>query len=343
MKKLRVVQIGLGHDHSLVTFGSLLSLSEYYEVLGFILPPEEEGIFPDRIRWLKEKGATFYDLSDLETLAPDAVVVEAEDEYLTKYAQYAIDRGYPVHMDKPGAPDLPAFEKMIASVKEKDVPFQIGYMYRYNPMLIDTENKIKRGVYGDIYSIEAQMSCIHPVEKRRWLKKYPGGMMFFLGCHLVDIIYRILGEPIEVIPLNQSVNEAENTGDDFGFAVLRYKNGSSFIKTTAVEEGGFTRRQVVFCGTDGTAQILPTEEYVPGSTQMVARRRSVFHADTEKDWWNTVGTTESCEPFDRYNDMMIDFAKIASREKKNEYTLDYELALFKLLLRCCGKIPSAKS
>ena len=40
--------------------------------------------------------------------------------------------------------------------------------------------------------------------------------------------------------------------------------------------------------------------------------------------------------FDRYDKMMVNFAEMV-RGKENPYTYDYELALYKLVLRACGK------
>ena len=42
------------------------------------------------------------------------------------------------------------------------------------------------------------------------------------------------------------------------------------------------------------------------------------------------------EPFDRYDDMMKNFAEIA-RGKENPYGYDYELELFELVMQACGK------
>ena len=42
------------------------------------------------------------------------------------------------------------------------------------------------------------MSCDHPLEKRKWLSSFQGGMSFFLGCHLTDLIYTLQGTPEEV-------------------------------------------------------------------------------------------------------------------------------------------------
>ena len=41
------------------------------------------------------------------------------------------------------------------------------------------------------------------------------------------------------------------------------------------------------------------------------------------------------ERFTRYGKMMESFAQMARGEKENPYTYDYELALYKLVLKCC--------
>ena len=40
--------------------------------------------------------------------------------------------------------------------------------------------------------------------------------------------------------------------------------------------------------------------------------------------------------FFRYGAMMEGFAEIVRGERENEYSLDYELALFKTLMKACG-------
>lgn len=76
-------------------------------------------------------------------------------------------------------------------------------MYRYNPFVKELLQKVKNGELGDIISVEAQMNCMHSVNTRQWLANFPGGMMFFLGCHLIDLILQIQGMPERIIALNK--------------------------------------------------------------------------------------------------------------------------------------------
>ena len=98
-------------------------------------------------------------------------------------------------------------------------------MYRLNPKINEAIERTKRGEIGKVCCIEAQMSCRHGEELRDWLKVFPGGMTFFLGCHLIDIIYRIQGEPEEIIPINYSSCYDGVAGDDIGMAVFNLIKG----------------------------------------------------------------------------------------------------------------------
>jgi len=47
-------------------------------------------------------------------------------------------------------------------------------------------------------------------------------------------------------------------------------------------------------------------------------------------------TERQSEPFQRYESMMLAFGAMVRGEIQNPYSLDYELALFRTILQCCG-------
>ena len=122
------------------------------------------------------------------------------------------------------------------------------------------------------------------------------------------------------------------TAKDFGFTVFEYENGVSFAKTTAVELGGFERRQLVVNGTRATVELNPLEWYLPGGGGLQTGR--CVRTSTK---WNEKTEKEFSAPCDRYDAMMEFFAEYVRGERKNPYTLDYELELYKTVLRACGK------
>ncbi len=332
MRKIRIAQIGTSRNsHGSTIFRTLKDKSDIFEIAGYALPEGEREKFPEMMQVFDG-----YREMTVEEILNDpkieAVAIETEEIYLTKYAIAAAHHNKHIHMEKPGGTDLHEFEELISLVKEKGIVFHIGYMYRYNPTLIDLLNQVKNGEFGEIFSVEAQMNCHHPSSVRDWLKTFKGGMMFFLGCHLVDLILKIQGQPERIIPLNKK-SGLDADGEDFGMAVFEYKNGVSFAKTTAVELGGFARRQVVVCGSRKTLEIKPIEMYSdPRGSDTVFSEKTEY---TEPGWLE-FGTKTKTEIFGRYDAMMSAFAEFVIGKRQNPNTPDYELMLYKTVLKCCG-------
>lgn len=329
MNKIKIAQIGTSLDsHGTQIWGSLLKQSDIFDVVGYALPENEREKFPERMKDFEG----FREMTVEEILSDESIVavtVETEEIYLTKYALMAAKAGKHVHMEKPGGQSLCDFERLIEAVRKSGKVFHTGYMYRYNPVITELYRQISSGELGEIISIDAQMSCYHPPKTRERVGKLKGGMSFFLGCHLIDIVYRIQGKPKNVISLNRSTGIDGVCAEDFGFAVLEYEKGVSTVKTTDVERGGFTRRSIVVVGSKKTVEIRPIERHHEG-----------LHVTTRTDYntenWLEAGTSYDSKPYRRYDDMMEAFAKMVRGEMINPYTAEYELELYKLIIECCG-------
>ncbi len=335
MKPVKVAQIGTRHDHAIAAFRSLLKQKEYFDLIGLAESPSPapNPVVPASYseEYAQVPCYTIEELLNMDDL--EAVVIECEEESATAVALPFAEKGVAVYMDKPGSQDIQLFEKFISVVKEKTLPFQMGYMYRFNPSILHLMKLIEEGALGEIYSVEAHMDCWHAIEKRQWLDKHTGGMMYFLGCHLIDMIYRIMGEPEEVIPMNMPTGLDSVTAEDYGFCALRYKNGVSFAKTCACEVGGFLRRQLVVTGSKGTYEIRPWE--LPCEGGQCSPSRFTPLTDKVRAWGTDVSEPLDFPPCDRYDNMMKFFAETV-RGKENPYTPDYELKLFRLVMKCCG-------
>lgn len=332
MRKIKIAQIGLNtNSHSTEIFKSLKKQNDIFEIAGYVLPENERERLPQHAKALEGyKELTLEEVLNDPTI--EAVTIETDEIYLTKYALMAAAHHKHIHMEKPGGITLADFEKLIDTMKQTGKVFHTGYMYRYNPYVQDVMQKVKDGALGEIISVEAQMNCPHGKEVRQWLENFPGGMMFFLGCHLVDLVLQIQGAPERIVPFNTCTGVDGVTAKDFGMAVLEYPNGVSLVKTNAYERGGFLRRQLVVTGTKGTIELKPLEAYV--GDKLYTDKVECSHTD-----WHTPGEASRTALFDRYDDMMASFAAMARGEKENPYTLDYELELYKTILKCCGEEP----
>ena len=343
MRKLKVAQIGIQHDHAAVVYRSITHLTDEFEVVGIALEPEEDSRPNTNVPDINGKFYSGYNLMTVEEIFNipdlDAVIIETNEIASTKYALMAAERGIAVHMDKPGGIVLADFEKLVETVKKNNVPFHTGYMYRYNPAVIKAHEIVESGEIGRVCAVEAQMNCHHDDKKRQWLGAFPGGMMFFLGCHLVDLAVGFLGVPNEVVPFNMSSGFDGVTAPDMGMAIFKYDNANAFLKSSATERCGFLRRQLVITGEKGTIEINPIEVYVrntPFDNHSCKMRVSSRERGVDISSWQTIGKWEEFDVFDRYDGMMRSFAAIVRGEKVNPYTPDRELEVYKQVLRACG-------
>lgn len=328
MKKLRVAQIGFSETcHARPVLETALELPELYEVVG--VSDVDIHRHPFHPSYDRVPHLTVEEILNDTTL--DAVFIETDEVLQTQYAIAAAEKGLPIFMDKPGSVSDADFDRLIDLVEKKNLPFSIAYMYRTNPAVLKVLDAVKSGKLGKIYSVEAQMSCPEPEYIREFLKDLPGGMLYYLGCHLIDLIYQIQGEPLEVIPLSTKVEPEKPYGEDFGMAVFQYPCGVSFAKTCGAERGGFTRRQLVVHGTEGSLEICPLEICDGGHHEITCRLQSGFSTS-----WHEPRPSEQFPYVQRYRAMLVNFAAYVRGEKENPYSPDYERRLHKLILKACG-------
>ena len=134
MRKIRVAQIGIGHDHSARVLQSMRRQPELFQIAGYALTEKEERHIPapDDIHEGYRMMEAFSGLKKLcveEIMADssiEAVVVETEEAELFRYCLLAAQNKKHIHMDKPGGFDLAAYEKILALVKENGTVFHTG-------------------------------------------------------------------------------------------------------------------------------------------------------------------------------------------------------------------------
>ena len=327
MKPIKLGHVGTMHDHSSAKLECVKKFPELFEVIGCVAEnPERQAEI--------SKNAPYNDIpfTDRHTLLEqgvEAVLVESFEGDLVHEAQFWADHGVHLHVDKPAGTDVQSFEKLLRTVKEKDLVLQMAYMYRYNHALLDCLDRIKRGELGDIYEVTAIMNTGHSPEKREWLNHFEGGIQFFLGCHMIDLVYLLQGLPNNIYPFLKSTGIDGVKSTDFSLAIFEYPNGVSTVEATSAEVNGYGRRQLVVCGSKGTYEIEPLE--APTHAYFIPKSASATFADRRVE--------VELPPFNpkcRYDDMMLDFAKFIRKEATNPFSLSHELTVQKLLMYCCG-------
>ena len=319
--KIRVGFVGSEHVHGPFILRTLLKLPDVYEIVGVCDVRETP------------KGSPYEPYEDLKKVpldellsdkSVDAMIIETAEWDSLDVALKCAEAGKPIHMDKPAGTDCDKFERVLSTLKCKNLPFSIGYMYRSNWAVRYMLDAVRRGKLGDIHEVNARMSIQHRPQDRALLNKYPGGMMYFLVCHLIDLVYTVMGEPEEIIPTIVTHTVDGLSSPDDATLVMRYQNGTSVVRACSLEVNGFSRRECSVCGSNGTIEIKPMEE------PQIMRET---YKDYARNHWHNVDVPQYR---DRYEIMMAEFAQMVRGELKNPYTFEHEAKLQRMILAACG-------
>ena len=329
MKKIKIGQIGIGHNHGEAKMKAVRKFPDLFEVIGYAEGNEH---------WIEKRGANKgYEglprMSVEEVIAKsDAILVESDVWDLTKYAKMCIDAGKHIHMDKPASGTLEEYKYVLDTAKEKNLVVQLGYMYRYNPAVLECFEHIKNGDIGEIYSINAEMSTFHKPEYKKWLTNFGGGIMYILGSHLVDLIVYMMGEPKKITSFLKHTGLDGVDFEDNNLAVLEYDKALARIFVSSVEVNGFGRRQLVVSGSKGTVNICPLERPIT----MTYSDTSI--ADKTYEDRKNVIPFEDHTADGRYDEMMQDLYAYIMGTKQNPFTYEHDYLVQKVLNEIVGGV-----
>ena len=332
MKKIKIGQIGIGHNHGTERMRTLRRLSDYFEVAG---------VAENDPHWRQERGghdayAGLPMMSSEELLnipGLEAVMVETDGKDLLPTALRCAERGLHLSMDKPGGEELAGFRKLCDLCTEKNLAFQMAYIYRTNPAVRFCLDAVKNGWLGELFEIHAVMSRDDSGNDayRKWLAQFKGGAMYIFAGYLIDLVLLMLGKPDRVTPF---LKQTRNDGlIDNGLAVLEYPKASATVRVSVAEIEGYKFRRLIVCGTLGTAELCPIEYqdyyHTPLQVRLTLKQPQGQYA---------AGTHQvDCGPLGgRYEPQLIDFAKIVRGEMVNPFSAEHEFLLHKTLLQACG-------
>jgi predicted dehydrogenase len=309
-RRVKIGQIGVGHAHA--TKLSVYRASPDYEVVGIVEPDQalrDRAQAQDPFRglpWMTQEQL-------LNVPGLEAVLVETRVRDSLEAAEACIAAGKHIHLDKPAGQSLPQFRRLLENAAAKDRLVQMGYMYRYNPAVVLMRKLLAQGWLGEPFEVHTVMSKVVAPDERRRLAEYPGGIMFELGCHVIDLVVGTLGRPQAVSAFAQHAAEASDGLADNMLAVLRYPRALASVKSSALEVEGGARRHFVLCGSEGTFHIQPLDS--PTVRVALSQTRAGYRK----------GYQEIALPrFDRYVADAADMARIIRGEKASDFSYRHD-------------------
>ncbi len=333
-KRIRIGQIGIGHNHAQGKMESLRGLDGLFEVVGVAESDPE---------WIRKRGGlTCYEglprMTEeelLHTPGLQAVAVETDGFELVPTALRCAEHGLHIHLDKPGGESISEFKKLLGLCESRSLAIQQAYVYRYNPAVRFCLDAVRNGWLGDIFEIHAVMSRYDGdnLEYRRWLAQFKGGAMYIFAGYLIDLILLMLGRPQKITPF---LKQTRDDGlIDNGLAVLEYERATATVRVSVEEVDGMKHRRLIVCGTNGTVELCPIEP--PGAdyyTQPLAVRLTLktgnekYASGTHRVDCGVLGG--------RYEGQLIEFARIIRGEIPNPYSYQHEYRVHEALLSACG-------
>jgi predicted dehydrogenase len=336
-ERIKVGQIGIGHNHASAKMATFRKLADHYEVVGVVEPSSEwrkkRGSHPAYrgLTWMTEEQL-------LGTKGLTAVAVETDVCDLVPTAARCIDAGMHLHLDKPGGESLAPFKKLLDEAGRRGLTVQLGYMYRNNPAIQFCQRAVGEGWLGQIFEVHAVMSRQQPLAYRQWLAQFRGGTMYIFGCHLLDLVVSMLGKPDRITPYQRQTHSDVPLYDN-GLAVLEYPKATATIRTASLEVEGYQRRQLVVCGDDGTIDIRPLETFDIRPPQPLKLKLTL--SSPRESFKKGSQEVVFPAPPGRYDDQLIELARIIRGEITNPYPLSHELMVQEVLLAAIDYPPLA--
>ncbi len=314
---LKTLFYGMSHEHAPGKIATLRSLSDDFEVVAVV---DDRPRFSPSFFTFPFDSTGFHVVSEQEAQTIegiDIVFVETANRDLMEVAGIYAGRGIAMHCDKPCGEAMEPYRTTVELCRTKNVPFQIGYMYRGNPALKWIWKFVAEGGLGEVRFIEADMNHNYQVDGyEEYLSTFKAGILYNLGCHLVDMVLPVVsGELLDVRPFVSATS---------GYSLLRFEGTTVMIRTSANMPGGVLCRRLRIDGTKGTIDLCPIERFDGRSLTLTLSAGE------------TVKTMDFGVQTDRYADQLLDLAAIVRDDKPNDQDYNRDLRTHEITLKACG-------
>lgn len=237
--KIKAGFLGAAHSHALAKW-KLLSASPDFEVVGLADDSPE-------VRSRYEKlGANIISVEQLLRTA-DAVIVESAVRDHARHANTALSAGKHVHVEKPPAVTMKEMIGLADLARKGKRALQVGYMWRYHPGFTVLFEAARKGWLGDISMVRGTINTSLAPDQRGHWAQFKGGVMFELGCHLIDPMVRLLGPPLAIKPTLRHHASVEDDLNDNNAVVFEFKRALGVITNSTHQPNAFAHRSFEVC------------------------------------------------------------------------------------------------
>lgn len=168
----------------------------------------------------------------IEKEHPDIVAVATDSESHTVIATAAVKAGCNVIIEKPIALSVHDAESIIDLAKEKGVTVCVCHQNRFNKAVQKVREAVEKERFGRLFHASANIRWnrnedyyLQAPWRGTW--EHDGGALMNQCIHNVDLLCWMMGYEVdEVFAYTDNLNHNYIEAEDFGVALIRFKNGS---------------------------------------------------------------------------------------------------------------------
>jgi len=180
------------------------------------------------------------DYKELFSSQIDFVTIATESGNHYKNTIDFLSAGKHVLVEKPMALASEHMDQMIALSREKKLKLAVCVQNRFNPPVQELRKAIDSGKFGRVFNATARILWNRNEEyykQASWRGTWAmdGGTIMNQCAHNIDLLQWMLGGEVqEIVAMTENYNHPYIETEDFGAAIVRFKNGSiGIIEGTA--------------------------------------------------------------------------------------------------------------
>lgn len=205
----------------------------------------------------------------------EAVTVAVPDQLHCRLTCDLLRAGKHVLCEKPLALTREDLEAIIRTADETGRKCMVGQICRFTPAFEQAKAILDEGTIGDVYFVESEYAHDYMYLVDTWRADPLRHGVIGGGCHAVDLIRWLVGDPQEVFAYGTHKLLPQVPYDDATIAVMKFGDnvaGKVFVSTGCKRD--YTMRTLVY-GTKGT---LICDNTSPTMTLFVAGEDGMAHA-----------------------------------------------------------------
>ena len=252
----------------------------------------------------------------------DIVTVAVPDQLHKKISCDFLKSGKHVLCEKPLALTREDLKEIIEAEDSSDARFMVGQICRFTPSFIKAKELVEAGVIGELYFIESEYAHDYMKLVDTWRADPLRHGVIGGGCHAVDLIRWIAGDPVEVFAYGTHRLLPTVAYDDATVAIMKFNEnlmGKVFVSTGCKRD--YTMRTCIY-GTKGTIicdNTSPTMTLFTVDEEGVVKEAETVEVE--------VNNHNAAKEFEVFADAIINNKKVLTDAREGAKTVEVCLSI----------------